>query len=165
MPAPVSRGLGNKLFRNWKVDSIFNVHSARPLSVFYMFPTSYGVAYLRPNVVTGTSLYAIDPNAPGGRRLNPAAFLIPATLEQGNFARNSLRGFSFSQIDMGLRRKFSFSESVALQFQADVFNIFNHPNFEDPRGTDLVTGGSLAFGQPTSSSGARTMRFSVRFLF
>src|ERR1041385_5167424 len=32
LPAPVLRGLGNKLFRNWKVDSIFNVHSARPLT-------------------------------------------------------------------------------------------------------------------------------------
>jgi hypothetical protein len=86
-------------------------------------------------------------------------------LEQGSLARNSGRGFSFSQIDMGLRRKFSFSESVAVQFQADAFNVLNHPNFEDPRGTDLVTGGSLAFGQSTSSTGARTMRFSVKFLF
>ena len=165
LPAPVARGLGNKLLRNWKVDSIFNARSAQPLSVFYMFPTSYGVAYLRPDVITGTSLYVSDPNAPGGRRLNPAAFLIPATLEQGSLARNSVRGFSFSQIDMGLRRKFSFSESVAVQFQADAFNVLNHPNFEDPRGTDLVTGGSLAFGQSTSSTGARTMRFSVKFLF
>lgn len=131
LPAPVAHGLGNKLFRNWRVDSIFNARSARPLSVFYMFPTSYGVAYLRPD----------------------------------GLARNSLRGFSFGQIDMGLRRKFSFSETIGLQFQADAFNLFNHPNFEDPRGNDLVTGGSLAFGQSTSSSGARTMRFSVKFLF
>jgi hypothetical protein len=76
-----------------------------------------------------------------------------------------LRGFSFSQIDMGLRRRFSFSESVALQFQADAFNLFNHPNFEDPRGIDPATGSSLEFGQSISSSGARTMRFSLKFLF
>jgi Ca-activated chloride channel family protein len=131
LPAPTAHGLGNILFRNWAVDSIFNARSARPFSAFYMFPTSYGVAYLRPD----------------------------------GFARNSLRGFGFSQVDMGLRRRFNFSESVALQCQADAFNLFNHPNFEDPRGTDLVTGRSLAFGQPTSTSGARTLRFSMKFLF
>jgi len=147
------------------VDSIFNARSARPLNVVYLFPTSYGVAYLRPDVGAGTSFYVNDPDAPGGRRLNPAAFLIPATLSQGSLARNSLRGFSFSQIDLGLRRKFSFSETIALQVQAEAFNLFNHPNFEDPRGNDLVIGGSLAFGQSTSSSGARTMRFSLKFLF
>jgi len=146
-----------------------------------MFPTSYGVAYLRPDVAAGTSFYILDSNAPGGRRLNPAAFLIPSNLEQGNLARNSLRGFPFYQIDFGLSRKFNFSETVGLQFQADAFNVFNHTNFEDPRENDLVTGGSLAFGQSTSLSGrslagggfgsfysfggARTMRFSVKLLF
>jgi hypothetical protein len=181
LPAPVAHGLGNKLFRNWSTHSIFNARSARPLNVVYMFPTSYGVAYLRPDVATGTSFYILDSTAPGGRRLNPAAFLIPSTLEQGSFARNSLRGFSFSQIDLGLRRKFNFSETVGLQFEADAFNVLNHTNFEDPLGNDLVAGNSLAFGQTTSLSGrslssggfgsfhsfggARTMRFSVKLLF
>ncbi len=181
LPALLAQGLGNKLFRNWNVDSIFNARSARPLNVVYMFPTSYGVAYLRPDVATGASFYILDSNAPGGRRLNPAAFLIPSTLEQGNLTRNSLRGFPFYEIDFGLSRRFNFSETVGLQLQADAFNVFNHANFEDPLGNDLVTGGSLAFGQSTSLSGrslagggfgsfysfggARTMRFSVKLLF
>jgi len=165
LPALVAQGVGNKLFRNWRLDSIFTARSARPVNVVYMFPTSYGVAYLRPEVAAGTSFYILDLNAPGGRRLNPAAFLIPSTLEQGNLTRNGLRGFPFYQVDLGLRRKFNFSETVGLQIQADAFNVFNHTNFEDPFGNDLVTGGSLAFGQSTSSSGARTMRFSVKLLF
>jgi len=181
LPAPLAQGLGNKLFRNWSLDSIFSARSARPLNVVHMFPTSYGVAYLRPDVVSGTPFYLLDSNAPGGRRLNPAAFLIPSTLEQGNLTRNSLRGFPFYQIDLALRRTFHFSEYVGLQLQADAFNVFNHTNFEDPLGNDLVTGGSLAFGQSTSLSGrslagggfgsfysfggARTMRFSVKFFF
>jgi len=181
LPAPFAHGLGNKLLRNWATLSIFNARSARPLNVVYMFPTSYGVAYFRPDVATATSFYILDSTASGGRRLNPAAFLIPSTLEQGSFARNSLRGFSFSQVDLGLRRKFNFSETVGLQFEADAFNVFNHTNFEDPLGNDLVVGNSLAFGESASLSGrslssggfgsfysfggARTMRFSVKFLF
>src|ERR1051325_98782 len=150
---PVSQGIGNKLLRNWAVDSIFNARSARPLNVVYMVPTSFGVAYFRPDVVSGASLYNFDPLAAGGRRLNSAAFLVPTGLRQGKFSRNSLRGFPFYQVDLALRRKFSFSENVALQIQADAFNVFNHANFEDPSGNDLVTGSSLAFGQSTSLSG------------
>ncbi len=181
LPTPVPHGIGNKLLRNWNVDSIFNARSARPLNVLYMVPTSIGVAYFRPNVSEGSAFYLTDLTAPGGRRLNPAAFVIPASVQQGNLARNSLRGFPFYQIDLALRRRFNFSETLALQIQTDAFNVLNHTNFEDPIGNDLVTGGNLAFGQSTSLSGrslagggfgsfysfggARTMRFSVKLLF
>ena len=181
LPAPVAHGVGNKLFRNWIVNSIFNAHSAKPLNVFYMVPTSAGVAYLKPDLAGGVPLYVVDPNAAGGRRLNAAAFLIPSDLRQGNLARNSLRGFPFCQLNLALHRKFSFGEDVALLVQADAFNLFNHTNFEDPSGTDLVVGNNLAFGQSTSLSGrnvttggfgsfysfggARAMRFSVKLEF
>src|SRR6185503_20080079 len=64
----------------------------------------------------------------------------------------SQRGFPLYQVDMSLRRKFNFSEYVGLQFQADAFNVFNHPNFEDPVGNDLVVGTSFV-GQSNSMSG------------
>ena len=97
MPSPFSTGLGNKLFRNWAVDSIFNARSARPLKFVTMFPTSFGVGYVLEDV--------------------------------------SQRGFPLYQVDMALRRRFNFSEAVGLQIQADAFNVFNHPNFEDPSET------------------------------
>ena len=179
LPSPVSKGLGNKLLRNWAVDSIFNVRSAKPLNVVYMVPTSFGMAYLRPDVVDGASLYVPDSAVAGGRRINEAAFLVPSGLQQGNLSRNSLRGFALYQVDLSLRRKFSFSEQLALRVQADAFNVFNIANFEDPLGNDLVAGSqTLAFGQSTamrgrslssggfpsfySFGGARTMRFSLK---
>jgi outer membrane receptor protein involved in Fe transport len=142
LPALFSSGLGNKLFRNWALDSIFNARSARPLKFVSMVPTSFGVAYRHEDV--------------------------------------SQRGFPLYQIDMALRRKFNFSERVGLQFQADAFNVFNHPNFEDPVGNDLVLGNPLVGqsasmagrslaggGFPSFSSfgGPRAMRFSVKFIF
>jgi Ca-activated chloride channel homolog len=181
LPALVSRGVGNKMLRNWALDSIFNVHSARPLNVVFLVPTSIGVAYSRPDAVSDTSFYVLDPEVAGGRRLNATAFLIPLDLQQGNLPRNSLRGFQFYQVDLALRRRFNFREDVGLQIQADAFNLFNRANFEDPLGNDLVVGPNLAFGQSTSMSGrslsgggfpsfytlggARTIRLSVRFLF
>ena len=104
-------------------------------------------------------------------------------LQQGNLSRNSLRGFPLYQIDLALRRKFNFSEAIALQIQADAFNVFNHANFEDPSGNDLVIGSNanFAFGQSTamngrslsgggfpsfySFGGPRTLRLSVKLLF
>jgi len=147
LPALFSKGVGNKLSRNWAVDSIFNARSARPLKFVSMFPTSFGVGYVLEDV--------------------------------------SQRGFPLYQVDMALRRKFNLSEAVGLQIQADAFNVFNHPNFEDPVGNDLVLGTpirqNLAFGQSTSMSGRslsgggfpsfysfggpRTMRLSVKLIF
>jgi Ca-activated chloride channel family protein len=142
LPAPFSTGVGNKLFRNWALDSIFNARSARPLKFVSMFPTSLGVGYVLEDV--------------------------------------SQRGFPLYQVDLAMRRKFNLSEAVGLQFQADAFNVFNHPNFEDPVGNDLVVG-TPGFGQSTSMSGRslagggfpsfysfggpRTMRFSVKLVF
>jgi hypothetical protein len=152
------------------------------LNVVYLVPTPFGVAYLRPDVVSGSSFFVSDALVAGGRRLNPAAFIVPEDLQQGELSRNSLRGFPLYQVDLALRRKFNFSEAVALQVQADAFNVFNHANFEDPLGNDLVVGrNSLAFGQSTAMSGRslsgggfpsfygfggpRTMRFSLKLLF
>jgi Ca-activated chloride channel family protein len=142
LPTPVRNGIGNKMFRNWAIDSIFNARSAKPLTFVSMMPTSFGVAYLERDF--------------------------------------SQRGFPLYQVDMALRRKFNFSEMVGLQIQADAFNVFNHPNFEDPLGNDLVLGSPLV-GEPASMSGKslsgggfpsfysfggpRTMRFSVKLVF
>ncbi len=147
LPSPFSKGVGNKVFRNWAIDSIFNARSARPLKFVTMFPTSFGVGYVLEDV--------------------------------------SQRGFPLYQVDMALRRRFNFSEAVGLQIQADAFNLFNHPNFEDPVGNDLVLATpirqNLAFGQSTSMTGRslsgggfpsfysfggpRTMRLSVKLIF
>ena len=192
LPALFARGTGNRLTRNWGVDSIVNLRSAKPVNVVYLFPTSYGVAYFRPDVVAGESLYILDPTIEGGRRINAGAFLLPQGLQQGNLGRNALRGYPVYQVDLSLRRRFNLSESMSLRFQADAFNLFNHPNFEDPIGRDRVLGGvfsggtftpnatfgrsssllgqSLAgsnegFGSLFNNGGARTLRLSLKFIF
>jgi hypothetical protein len=142
LPTRMRTGIGNKMFRNWAVDSTFNARSARPLRFVSMIPTSFGVAY-----------------------------------QERDFSQ---RGFPLYQVDMALRRQFNFSEEVALQIQADAFNVFNHPNFEDPLGNDLVLGTPFV-GQSASMSGRslsgggfpsfysfggpRTVRLSVKLVF
>src|SRR5262249_44738726 len=69
---------------------------------------------------------------PGGKVFNRAAFTAPPPGQQGNFARNVLRGFGATQADVALQRQFHFTEKAALRFRAEFFNILNHANFGNP---------------------------------
>jgi Ca-activated chloride channel homolog len=194
LPALFDSRLGNSLTRNWVLSSLFYARSARPLNVVYAVPTSVGFAYLRPDLGLNAPLYLTDPAAGGGRRINTSAFSIPANQRQGTLERNALRGFPFSQIDVGLGRKFTLTDTLELHFRADAFNLLNHPSFEDPLGNDLSLGSKLfgsrvflpnsTFGQSASlfgrglwtgsgggfnsangTGGSRSIRFSVRLQF
>jgi hypothetical protein len=68
-----------------------------------------------------------------------------AQARQGTLGRGVLRGFGLAQVDFSLRRQFRITESFALQFRADAFNIFNTPNFANPTG--ILT--SSNFGRST----------------
>src|SRR5213076_1535010 len=65
---------------------------------------------------------------PGGRAINPQAFANVSS-DLGNAPRNFARGFGAWQMDLAVRRDFPIHERLRLQFRAEAFNIFNHPNF------------------------------------
>ena len=141
--------LGNIILRNWSADSIFVTRSATPVNVITGTVVFGVVGVVRPDLIPGVPLYVDNPAVAGGRRINRAAFSIPATQRQGSLGRNSLRGFSFSQVDLAVRRRFKLTEKVDLQLRTEFFNIFNHPNFADPV-NNLQSG---TFGQSTSMLG------------
>jgi hypothetical protein len=144
--------------RGWFLDTIFSSRRATPVDVVISRNLGFGSFSFRPDLVQSVPLYLDDPAVGGGRRINKAAFAIPIG-RQGTLGRNSLRGFSVTQMDFALRRQFNLSERVNLQFKAEAFNIFNHPNFGDPNGllgTVSGTGALLAnslFGQSTQMLG------------
>jgi hypothetical protein len=166
---------GPVLFRalsnGWGLDILARYQSAFPItptagSVVLPNGTSYTP---RPNLIDGVPLYINSSSVPGGRAINNAiptaaqiasagcqplsastpakgAFCTPPVAQQGNFQRNGLRGFSASQVDLALRREFKLRESLHLQVRAELFNLFNHPNFGPP----VLQLSSGLFGQPTS---------------
>jgi hypothetical protein len=133
LPAPGKEKFVNRLIRNFSLDGIFTTRTATPVNVVTGTNIIGGNLMSRPDLLTTVPLYLEDPLAPGGRRINRAAFTIPVG-RQGNLGRNALRGFPLWQVDMALRRQFNLLEGVNLQFRAEVFNLFNHPNFGDPVG-------------------------------
>jgi len=151
LPTPSVGAVAKSLLRNWSIDTILTARSATPVNITALtFVTVGGVPQdIRPDLVLGIPLYINDRSAPGGRRINKAAFTTPQAGRQGTLGRNALRGFSLWQIDLALRRQLNLTERVNLQFRAEAFNLLNHPNFGDPI-NDLSQG---LFGQSTRMLG------------
>src|SRR6185503_3926572 len=122
-----------------------------------------------------------DPSAPGGRRLNRAAFQSAPDGTQGSLGRNSIAGFGMGQVDLALRREFRFHDRKVVQLRLEAFNVLNQANFADP----VRFLSSAVFGQSTSmlnlmlgtgspgsglspilqSGGPRSLQATVRFRF
>ena len=181
LPTPNISKFGKAILGNWTVDTIVAVRSAQPVEVGSFRDLGFGVIFLRPDLIQGVPLYIDDGNVGGGQRFNRAAFVVPAQQRQGTLGRNVLRAFPLFQTDFGLARRFKLSETVGLEFKADFFNVFNHPNFgdpvgdlDDPRfgtsfrmfGKGLGTGGILGGLNPLYQvGGPRSMQLSLRARF
>lgn len=133
-----ANGVLRALSSGWAMDSLFRANSAAPVDIT-TGDFSFGLIWntdatnQRPNVVPGQPWYLYGSQYPGGKRINPAAFVAPAdTFTQGDLGRNSLRGFGAWQEDFALRRTFALTERFSLLFRIEAFNIFNHNNFGDP---------------------------------
>lgn len=143
--------IGSSILRNFSIDGILTARSATPVNIvtgatFLGVPTA-----IRPDLIPAVPLFIDDPNVAGGRRINRAAFQSPPAALQGTLGRNVLRGFALVQTDFSVRRYFTPKEGVALQFSAEFFNLFNHPNFANPNGNLADT---LNFGRSTQLLGS-----------
>jgi Carboxypeptidase regulatory-like domain/TonB dependent receptor len=133
----------NAISRDWSLDSVVQIRTAPPVNVY---DSLIGFGYLanaytqvRPDIVPGQPFYLNGGQYPGGKALNPNAFVPPPTdpitgapLRQGDLGRNALRGFGAAQWDLAMHRVFPLGETVRLEFRAEMFNITNHPNFGPP---------------------------------
>lgn len=172
-PQPNSGTVLNTFLRGWGADAILTARSATPVNVL-----SYRSGYtMRPDLVPGVPFYLNDETVPGGRRINRDAFVIPTTERQGTLGRNTLRGFGATQLNFALRRQFSLTERVNLQFRAEAFNALNHPIFNNPQSrldrglfgqaTDILANsyGSSGLNPMYQTGGPRSIQFGLKLQF
>lgn len=83
---------------------------------------------------------------------NKSAFSNPASFTFGNSGRNLLRGPGFWDFDVSVNKKFvipiGLESRYHVDFRADFYNAFNHPNFAQPN----ATVGSAATGTITATA-------------
>jgi hypothetical protein len=182
-PSPVKAHVLGYVLRDWAIDSVVTARSATPVNVIAGVDTlgSGQSTISRPDLLPGIPLYLQDSTVAGGRRINRAAFVAPPKGRQGTLSRNALRGFPLSQVDLAVRRNFALTERVHLQYRAELFNIFNHPNFANPLnniqsslfGTSTSTlAQSLGAGGITGGlnplyqvGGPRSVQFALKLMF
>ena len=118
---------------------------------------------------------------------NGKSFMLPnAAGTFGNMGRNIFRDRGFHNVDLSITKAFRFGERFKAQFRAEMFNVFNHPEFANPWGgastygpggvSDPSTGaGSFGCGcatpdnasvNPVLGSGSnRAIQLGLKFLF
>ena len=135
----------DRLASGWQVTAIQNYFSGDPLVITSQnSPGFISFAGLRADVVPGVPQtvpsHGLDVNN-GTQYLNPAAFATPPLSPGNNFALrfgNSpgflphTRGPGHSSEDFGIVKNTRLTERVALQFRADMFNVFNRTGRGDP---------------------------------
>jgi hypothetical protein len=175
-----SRGLGYAL-NGWQISGTAFWHSGIPFSVLSTPYSANGNGILQgggpqfASVVPGVPLYDHNPipgvTQPGTIQwLNPNAFVSTVdpstgaciggdsaqTCQFGNLGRNSLRGPQFLWSDFYLTKWFPLTERVKLRFEAQFFNLFNHPNFGLP---SMVLAGIP--GKPSTQTGFGALTYTT----
>ncbi len=167
-------GLTRTLLGGWEWSGIFAFSTGTPLNVTN--GTTYGDNAGVGNSV-GTGSYpdivgnpranvpppsAVTSNAYAGYFYNPAAFATPTGLTFGDIGRNYLRNPNRTNFDMALFKRFAIKESMAFEFRAEAFNIFNHTEFNGAASGGL---GADGFLEINSAHLARVLQLGAKFIF
>ena len=183
----------------WELGGIFNVRSGLPFSVLIGGDplgtlNSDGGSY--PNRLTGTGCAtAVNPGKVN--YINLGCFNLPSPVGsittaqcapfgasagapisrtcanlQGNAGRNSLIGPGLINFDSSVFKNnfIGHSERFNLQFRAELFNTFNHPNFNAPTNNNTIFNED---GTPTDGAGlidststiSREIQFALKFIW
>lgn len=174
-----THGLLDGVLGNWELTGIFRLTSGFPTTVAdgNYWPTNWenssNAILVGPKPASGTFMVNGSPNL----FQNPAAaindfrFAYPG--ESGE--RNNIRGAGYFGIDMGLGKTWQITESSALRFSWETFNITNAVRFDAAAlepiagsngGGNLSLTNSTGFGYYTSTlTNPRVMQFALRYSF
>jgi hypothetical protein len=198
---------GNQLVEGWELTAVTQSQSGNPVNILAGNALAIagggpaananaltGLATLRPDVLGSVQLVGspnqwftngiCDPR-PGGFCPAGAVFALPVSTvgtrtvyHFGNLGRNVIIGPRFNNTDFSVIKNTNLSESVRVQFRAEVFDIFNHANFGQPGRVAQINrnaDGSFSLGNfgvitntrfGTGDSGSsRQIQFALKLLF
>jgi hypothetical protein len=85
----------------------------------------------------------------------------------GNLGFDAITGPGRQNWDLSLAKDFAFTERAKLEFRAEAFNAFNHPQFQGNINTGGLGNnfGAANFGQITSAYDPRELQLALKFIF
>ena len=163
-------GVTDAILGGWKVSAILQARTGFPITVQNTnrrslqgtrsaeWPNCVG------NPVPANQSITSDASAPSDSKwLDINAFETPALGTFGNCGIGIADAPGYTNVDASLAKRFGFGGTRYLEFRAEAFNLFNHPNFGPP-GRDIATPNT--FGIITSTVGSpRVVEFVVKFFF
>lgn len=163
-----SSGLLDKVISGWQVAGTTTLTTGQRLSPVFsgVDPTNTNQFSGRPDrigsgTVSGDIGNLIDNHEP---IFDASAFVVPAAGRgyYGNSGRDILTGPGAETWNMiAAKNVYLFSERVRAQLRCELYNAFNHPNFNNP-GMNIS---SSSFGLVTSAATGRRVQLSARFDF
>jgi Carboxypeptidase regulatory-like domain/TonB dependent receptor-like, beta-barrel len=192
-PGPLGKGAAKYFFGGWQSNGIVTLRSGLPFTVSQNNTINTGETPVRPDRLSSGKL----DNPTINKWFDPDAFRVVtcsqtgaagSALNQyltqfchyGSAGQAILEGPGFKNVDFSLIKNIPIREKLRLQFRAEIFNLFNTPQFGVPNATlnaaRLPTAAGGAFlTQFTSSTGPgtitsivapmRQMQFGLKFLF
>jgi hypothetical protein len=124
---PLAAGISPKQATQGGKDNSFTSGLLAGVRVPYINPNDFSIPFLQP----GDPQTGIPPCG-----LTTVGTTVCDTQETGygNNGRDIFRAPFQTRFDISVFKNIKFGERFALKFQADGFNIFNHPNFDAPNG-------------------------------
>ena len=170
-------GFKKAALAGWSVDGIVTFQSGRPFTIVDSAGgsafTPIGPDQSTASIAPGFNAHKAYTSGSSESRLNayvninafiPAPVVGPdGSTGYGDLGRNIFRGPFEQNWDFSIGKTFSFTESQRLEFRTEFFNLWNHPNFNNPSFVD-VSGPN--FGAITTMAGTpRVIQFMLRYAF
>jgi len=171
----------NVVAGGWQVGGITTIRSGEHYTAFISDSTNTGTAAM-PDQIHNPYDFSFDIPAqaalgcdnPGHQDLscwyNPAAFVQPGLAPGQTFAHKfgdsrdgDLVGPDQVNFDFSAFKNFNITERQKLQFRAEMFNLFNHPQFARSGNNPLNSGGATING--TLGDNQREIQFALRYTF
>jgi len=179
-------GVLNEALGGWQVSAINQMQAGFPFNLVYNPPannqvspgitaTYRGANEYRPNRVANQKLTNSAKKLPGANTvqyINLSALSLPATTTSsgayaspfGNLSRNPARTPAYFNTDLAFNKKFDTPiESLKVEFRGELYNAFNHTNFNTPGTTISGTQKTTSSAAP-SSGGVISSTFQPRII-
>jgi hypothetical protein len=166
------------LAKGWQLNGILTMTSGYPFSIEENRTAQVNAIgnrdNLRPSLIPGGNNNPIRKGNPDAY-VDASQFVLAPVGTFGNLGRNTLISPGLFDFDGSLFKNFTLVENHKIQFRAEFFNLFNHPNFGAPVGNSLPNNVMLVNtdGSPNANFGqisytrtsARQIQVALRYTF